>query len=305
VNRRSLSPARLARRLPFPFRAASVPPGVDPPERSTGRGADFDTDWARRYPARLARLALLETVIRGTTKALADPQRRGLDRLDDLEGPAVFVANHHSHLDTPLLLTSIPEPWRHKVVVGAAADYFFATRVSGAAAALALNAIPIDRTRVSRRSARLAEDLLHEGWSLLIFPEGGRSPDGWGQPFRGGAAYMALRTGLPVVPVHVAGSGRILGKGMRRPRPGRTRVTFGSPIVADPDDDARSLGRRIEAAVAALADESTTDWYQARVNAHAGTTPALTGPDSPTWRRAWALGDPKRIRRRREWPDLG
>lgn len=299
------SPTRLMRRLPFPFRAAPVPDGVEPPERSTGRGADFETDWARRYPARMARLALLEGVIRPAARVLADPQRRGADRLDDLEGPAVFVANHHSHLDTGLMLTSIPEPWRHKIVIGAAADYFFTTRASSTAAALALNAIPIERTKVNRRSARLAEDLLNDGWSLLIFPEGGRSPDGWGQPFRGGAAYMALRTGLPIVPVHIAGTGRILGKGMTRPRPGRTRVTFGHPIRPGEDDDARSLGPRIEQAVAALADESTTDWYTARVNAHTGATPPLTGPDAPNWRRAWALGDPKRTRKRREWPDLG
>ncbi|MEL7207206.1 MAG: lysophospholipid acyltransferase family protein [Actinomycetota bacterium] len=299
------NPVRMVRRLPFPFRAAPVPRGVEPPERSSGRGADFDTEWARRYPARLARLAILEGVIRPTAKVLADPTRRGTDRLDDLEGPAVFVANHHSHLDTPLMLTSIPEPWRHRIVVAAAADYFFPTKVSGAAAALALNAIPIERTKVNRRSAALAEELLDEGWSLLIFPEGGRSPDGWGQPFRGGAAYIALRAGLPVAPVHVAGTGRILGKGMNRPRPGRTRITFGHPIHPTEDDDARSLGPRIEQAVAALADESTTDWYAARRNAHAGTTPPLTGPDAPTWRRAWALGDPKRTRKRRRWPDLG
>jgi 1-acyl-sn-glycerol-3-phosphate acyltransferase len=299
------NPARLARRLPFPFRAAPVPQGVEKPKRSTGRGADFDTDWARRYPARLARLGLLEGVIRPTAKVLADPQRRGLDRLDDLEGPAVFVANHHSHLDTPLVMTSIPEPWRHKIVVGAAADYFFGTKVTATAAALVLNAIPIERTKVNRRSAQLAESLRGDGWSLLIFPAGGRSPDGWGQPFRGGAAYMALRTGLPIVPIHVAGTGRILGKGMNRPRPGRTRITFGHPIIPTADDDARSLGPKIEEAVAALADESTTDWYSARVNAHAGTTPPLTGPDAPNWRRAWALGDRKSATRRRRWPDLG
>lgn len=299
------SPARLARMLPFPYRAAPVPTGVEPPERSTGRGADFDTEWARRYPARMARLALLEGVIRPTARVLADPQRRGLDRLDDLEGPAVFVANHHSHLDTPLMLTSIPEPWRHRIVVGAAADYFFGTRLSGSAAALALNAIPIERTRVNRRSAHLAQELLAAGWSLLIFAEGGRSPDGWGRPFRGGAAYLALRTGVPIVPVHIAGTGRILGKGMSRPRAGRTRVTFGHPIRPGPDEDARTLAPRIEAAVAALADESTSGWYRARVNAHTGATPPLTGPDAPNWRRAWALGDPRRSRRRRRWPDLG
>ena len=55
----------------------------------------------------------------------------------------------------------------------------------------------------------------------MIYPEGGRSPDGWGQPFKGGAAYLSARTGAPVVPVHIDGTGSILGKGTSGPKPGR------------------------------------------------------------------------------------
>ena len=51
-----------------------------------------------------------------------------------------------------------------------------------------------------RQSADLARELIDDGWSLVIFPEGGRSPDGWGQPFKGGAAFLSIRTGAPVVP---------------------------------------------------------------------------------------------------------
>ena len=298
-------PSTVAKGLSFPYRAPNTPGGVEPLPPKRKLGADFDTGWARKTPARGVRAAWVEGVLRPSMAMLASPTVRGRDRLSGLDGPVIFTANHHSHVDTPLLLTCIPSTWRHKIVVGAAADYFFGSRLSGSIAALTLGAIPIERAKVGRKSADQARGLIDDGWSLLLFPEGGRSPDGWGQPFRGGAAYMALRTGLPVVPVHLAGTGRIMGQGMSRPRPGRTRVTFGHPIIPAEDDDARSLGPRIEAAVAELADESTSGWYTARVNAHAGATPALTGPDAPNWRRAWALGDPKRTRRRREWPDLG
>lgn len=300
-----LAPTRLVRRLPFPYRAPAVPRGVEPPTRRATKGGAYETDWARRYPARVARLALLEGFLRPAARVLADPDRRGVDRLATLEGPAVFVANHHSHLDTPLMLTAIPEPWRHRIAVGAAADYFFATRATAALSALAIGAIPIERSRVSRRGADQAAALLEDGWSFLVFPEGGRSPDGWGQPFRGGAAYLALRCDVPVVPVHLAGTGRILGKGMRYPRPARTRVTFGRPIRPEAGERSEALNLRIEAAVAALADESTTDWWDARRRAHARTTPALTGPDAPSWRRAWALGDKAaRRRQKRRWPKV-
>lgn len=301
-----MSLPKIVRNAGFPFRAPSVPLGVEPPPDPNPVGADYDTEWARTPAARAARSALVEGFMRPLTTVLGSPRLDGLDRLDGLEGPVVFAANHHSHFDTPLLLTSIPRPWRHKIVVGAAADYFFATRVSSAVSAFVIGAIPIERSKVGRKSADLARSLIDEGWSLLIYPEGGRSPDGWGQPFRGGAAYLALRCGVPVVPVHIDGTGRILRKGQKLPRPATTRVTFGAPLVPEEGTDSRRFAARIEQAVAQLADEVTTDWWSARRRAHAGTTPPLSGPDAPAWRRAWALGDPDRRRRRerRRWPPL-
>ncbi len=238
--------------------------------------------------------------------ALAAPDRRGSDRLLALDGPAIFAANHHSHLDTPLMLTSIPEPWRHKIVVGAAADYFFGTRVTSAVSALTIGAIPIERTKVGRRSADIAAELIEDGWSLILFPEGGRSPDGWGQPFRGGAAYLAQRCGVPVVPVHIEGTGRILGKGRSKPRPSTTSVTIGAPLTARDDENAVRFAGRIEAEIAALADEASSDWYRARIRAHASESPSLSGPSVGAWRRSWALGDRSRgaKKRARSWPEL-
>jgi 1-acyl-sn-glycerol-3-phosphate acyltransferase len=294
-------------RLPFPFSAPTTPGGVDPlpPERTLG--ADYDTDWARRFPARLARLALLEGVMRPAVAALGAPERAGIDRLAGLaEGPVIFAGNHHSHLDTPVVLTSIPEPWRHKVFVGAAADYFFRTRLTSAASALVIGAIPIERSKVTRRSADQAATLIDAGWSMLIFPEGGRSPDGWGQPFRGGAAYLSSRCQVPVVPLHIEGTDRILRKGAKVPKPANVRVTYGDPLRPADGESAARFAERIERAVATLADEASTDWWQARQRAAAGTTPALTGPEAPAWRRAWALGDRSRKRRRQQrgWPAL-
>ena len=299
--------SRYLPKLPFPFSAPTVPGGVEVPVRKPRSGSDYDTEWARRYPARVARAALVEAVARPAVQALARPQLHGLDRLDPLVEaghPVIFAANHHSHVDTPLLACAVPEPWRHRLFVAAAADYFFRTRVTSVLSALVIGAIPIDRSRVSRRSADRAAGLIEDGWSMLIFPEGGRSPDGWGQPFRGGAAYLALRCGVAVVPVHLQGTGRILRKGRKLPTPATARVTFGAPLTPADGDDARRFGATLERAVAALADEATTDWWQARRRAHAGESPALTGPDAPAWRRAWALGDPdrRRTRQRRRWP---
>ena len=301
-----VTPSMVAKKLPFPYRAPSTPGGVQPLPPKRRLGADFDTEWARRYPARVVRAAWLEGVVRPSMALVASPRVRGRDRLAQLDGPVIFAANHHSHVDTPLLLSCIPDTWRHKIVVGAAADYFFGSHLSGSFAALGLGAIPIERAKVGRKSADQARELIDDGWSLLLFPEGGRSPDGWGQPFRGGAAYLALRCDVPVVPIHLEGTGRILRKDSNRIHPGSTTVTFGTPLTAAEGEDARRFAARIEREVAILSDEVTTDWWQARQRAHAGETPSLTGPQSGSWRRVWALGDTSAggRRRRTRWPDL-
>ncbi|MGH9107520.1 MAG: lysophospholipid acyltransferase family protein, partial [Acidimicrobiales bacterium] len=254
-----------------------------------------------------ARAAYTELVTRPAMAAVAQPTVVGLERFDHLTGPVIFAANHASHLDAPLVLSVLPDRWRHKVVTLAAADYFFDSRLKAAYFAFALNAVPIERTKVSRTSAARAQQLMLDGWNLLIFPEGGRSPDGWGQQHRGGAAWLASRSGRPIVPVHIRGTGRLWPRGARRIYTGPTTVTFGPPLT--PDLPVRQLMGRLEEAVAVLADEAATDWWSARRRAAAGATPALTGPRASPWRRAWALGpSPKDSARRRSpagatnWP---
>ena len=300
------SPSSLAKTLPFPLGAPTVPNGVEPKKEKSKTGADFDTEWARRYPARAARVLLVEGVVRPSVTVLAAPIVLGTDRLTGLEGPAVFAANHHSHIDTPLLLSVIPEPWRHHMAIGAAADYFFGNRVTGTLSALVIGAIPVERNKISRKSADDAAALINDGWSFLLFPEGGRSPDGWGQPFRAGATYLSLRCDVPVVPIYIGGTGRILRKGKNLPRPSITRVVFGHPMRARPDEDSRRFAARVEAEVSALGDEGRTDWYAARKRVHAGETASMRSPSAGEWRKTWDLGDRSPIRRRQQrvWPDL-
>ena len=184
------------RSLGFPYRKPMVPTGVVVPADPSKLGANFETGWARSSAAKAARAVITNGPIRAFVKTVASPQVVGLDRLADLQRldetpPVIFAPNHHSHVDTPLIITVVPEPWRSTLVVAAAADYFFDTRVKGALAALTLNAFPIDREITSRKSSDELRRLIDEGWSLVIYPEGGRSPDGWGQEFKGGAAYLA------------------------------------------------------------------------------------------------------------------
>lgn len=288
----------------FPYTAAAVPKGVEPPAEVDRLGDSFDTEWARHPVVRASRLLAVETVGRAVTTVTCLPERRNRDRLDGLEGPVIFVANHHSHLDTTLLLTAIPRPWRHELVVAAAADYFFDSRFKGTLAGWAYGAVPMERKKVSRRSADRAAALLRAGWSLLIFPEGGRSPDGWGQSHKGGAAYLATKLGIPVVPIHLDGTGRVLPKGSRIPRPEKVTINFGAPLHPAAGSDAREFVTVLERAIDELADEGASDWYSARMRAHRGDTASLAGPDYDSWRRDWLSPERQPARRSsRRWPD--
>jgi 1-acyl-sn-glycerol-3-phosphate acyltransferase len=282
------------RRAGFPWSSPAWPAAVarEAPERKLG--VDYDTEWSRRYPARLVRAVLLDNVTRPLAHAIASPEVRGAEMLELVAAPTIFVANHASHIDTGLLLSILPRRFRHKTVVAGAADYFFDRRWKAHVFALGLGAIPIERHKLNRASVDTNAGLLEEGWNLIIFPEGGRSPDGWFQEFTGGAAYLARRTGRTVVPVHMEGTWRILPKDGSRLRRRQTRITFGTPLSSTEGESARRFGTRIETTLATMADEDRSDWWTARRRAAAGTTPSPRGPDAAAWRRAWALGaDPR------------
>ncbi|MDP9388130.1 MAG: 1-acyl-sn-glycerol-3-phosphate acyltransferase, partial [Actinomycetota bacterium] len=251
-------------RARFPLGPPTWPGGVERPPVRRRTGVDYDTAWARRYPVRLARALVLDVVTRPVVHALASPDVDGLDRLDALAAPAIFAPNHASHVDTPLVLTCLPERFRHRTVVAAAADHFFDKRWKGGVWAVSINAIPVERARVSPQSTRLAAGLLRDGWSLVIFPEGGRSPDGWGRAHRAGAAYLALRTGAPVVPVHLYGTRHILKKGGKGLRPSATQVTFGHPMRPAEGEAAQDFAARVEREIAVLADERASGFWEAR-----------------------------------------
>ena len=218
------------RNIGFPFRAPTIPRGVEVPDEPSNARRRLRHRLGPLPAARVARGVIAEGPMRAIVRGLAAPEVFGTDRLDDLRRqaadsdepppPLIFAPNHHSHLDTALMVRAVPFTWRKRLVVAAAADYFFDKRWKATLASLSLNVVPIDRESTGRKSADMIRELVDDGWSLVIYPEGGRSPDGWGQDFKAGAAYLSARTGAPVVPVFIDGTGSIFGKGMKRPEAG-------------------------------------------------------------------------------------
>jgi 1-acyl-sn-glycerol-3-phosphate acyltransferase len=252
----------------------------------------FPTAWARTPAAVAVRGVVQRYGLRPLLQSQVRVSVHGREVLDDLRGPVVFVANHSSHLDAPLVLTTLPERWRRNTVVAAAADYFFDSWPRAVGSAMAFSTFPLERR--GGGAASVAADLLLDGWSLLVFPEGTRSPDGWGSEFRRGAARLALASGAPVVPVAIRGSFPAMPKGRSWPVPGRlpVRVRYGPPLVPGSEHDAASLTDAVRARLARLLDEDNTDWYSAMRREADDDTPAMNGPEASRWRRVWAATEP-------------
>ncbi len=247
----------------------------------------FRTTWARTKPAR----ALREVAQKGGLEPLFRSQVRtrveGLDVLSDLTGPVIFAANHASHLDTPLVLLSLPDEWRRRTAVAAAADYVDDTWWRAVGSAIIFNTFPIDRRGGSLAST--PGEVLADGWSLVIYPEGTRTHDGWLGRFQTGAAYLAVRHQVPVVPVAHRGTFAAMPRGQGWPSRGRRQLTvrFGPPLRPGPDDTARTFAPRVRTAVAALLDEERSTWWEARRRVATGATPDPGGPPVAAWRRVW------------------
>jgi 1-acyl-sn-glycerol-3-phosphate acyltransferase len=180
----------------------------------------------------------------------------GHEHLAGLTGPVVFVANHNSHMDTPVILRALPGRWRRRTAVAAAADYFYDKRRKALSASLAFGTVPLDRNSgagVGPGQTAHLDRLIGDGGSLLFFPEGTRSRDGRVGRLRTGAALLAAEHNLPMVPIYVSGTADAMPRGHRwmvfkagRPGPRHPlEVRFGRPIAARADERPSEVMERV------------------------------------------------------------
>jgi 1-acyl-sn-glycerol-3-phosphate acyltransferase len=263
-----------------------------PPPR-THLGADYDTHWARKPLARFVRATMINGITRPFIQVFATPTVIGRDRLADLDGPAVFVANHSSHIDTSLMMAVLPERFRSRIAIAARHDYIFDKWWKATVWALWYGVVPIERNKASRRSIELPQALMKAGWSFALYPEESRGPNDYMLPFKPGAAYLAIKAGIPVVPMHFTGTREVFSPYSRRFKPGKTRVVFGEPLHALPGERPAAFNTRVQNAVEQAADEGRTNWWDAKVRAEKGLTPSLRAPETLTgWRQTWEATKP-------------
>jgi 1-acyl-sn-glycerol-3-phosphate acyltransferase len=156
-------------------------------------------------------------------------QVEGLDNISP-DGVYVFASNHVSYMDTPVVLGNIPVQFRFLAKRGLFMIPFLGTHLQRA------GHIPVFRgnARQNLKTLGMAADTVQKrGISLLIFPEGGRSHDGALGPFSEGAAYIAIKAGVSLVPLTLLGTRPVLPYGSGFPRPGRVRMLVGQPIPTE------------------------------------------------------------------------
>jgi 1-acyl-sn-glycerol-3-phosphate acyltransferase len=151
---------------------------------------------------------------------------KGIERVPS--ATCLFVANHTSSADAPAVVGAIPR--RIAILLK---DSLFKVPIAGQAFRLA-RFIPVDRSQHEAAVAALeqATDELRQGQSFLIYAEGTRSPDGRLQEFKKGAVVMAIKSGVPIVPMVCSGAQRVMEKASLIVHPGTIEVEFLEPIDA-------------------------------------------------------------------------
>ena len=178
----------------------------------------------------------------------------GREKLSSLKEPVILVANHASHMDTPVILSALPRKLRKRTAVAAAADYFYRNRLVASLVSLIFNTVPIERKGgggLSKDGSHL-DTLLDQGWNLLLYPEGTRSRGGGPGRVRRGAAVLAAAHNLSIIPIRVTGTAEAMPPGRLWPRRLRGKllskrhritVAFGEPILPNGGDTAALIER--------------------------------------------------------------
>ena len=186
----------------------------------------------------------------------------GISELTTIESPVIFASNHQSHVDTHVILSTLPKRFRNRTAVAAAFDHFADAdgtsrkkRLIQFLVSTLWHAFGIERLKSPIASIRTMQNLLLQGWSLVIYPEGTRSRTGKIAPFKPGFAIVAKKSGRPVVPVYVQGGLTILPEATYIPRSGVIKISYGEPIHFKQDESSAEFMARVESTVRSMAND--------------------------------------------------
>lgn len=218
--------------------------------------------WAMRFPMTWIRPVVYHLFLMPITLIMCRVRVIGAERLAAVRGPALFISNHVTDVDAPLILSALPVRWRIRLAVAMSGEYLrdwryppatmgrFAklkAKVTYALAAALFNVFSLPRQSGFRQSFAYAGEAMDQGWSVLIFPEGTETKDGQLQPFRAGLGLLVSElNNVPVVPIMLRGLFELKQRRQFFVRPGRVSVTFGDPITFSADQTPGEITKALE-----------------------------------------------------------
>jgi long-chain acyl-CoA synthetase len=224
-------------------------------------------EWAQRPPVTWLRPLLRELLLLPIARILCPLRVAGYERLVAARPPLLIVANHVTMVDPVLILAALPRRlrraavamdgemlrrYRHPSLAASTRE-----RLGGPLAYLVLaalmNVLPLPRKSGFRKSFRYAGESVERGYSVVVFPEGVRTPNGDMSPFLPGIGLLADGLGLPVLPVFIQGLFALKSASRRIARPGEVSVIFGDPVVYERGRTAEAIANDLERRVAELA----------------------------------------------------
>jgi long-chain acyl-CoA synthetase len=224
--------------------------------------------WTRTWLVRAVRRLALDWWILAMFRHYLPLKVEGLENLEALDGPAILVANHSSHLDTAAVYAALPARLRRRMAPAMSQDYFadflrprpgvgWKARAEAAFsflfALIFFNAYPLPQKMAgARRALRYTGELVDAGYSILLYPEGTRTADGKILRFQPGVGLMAQKLGVPVVPVRLRGLFEIYSAHHDWPEIGEVRVSFGKALRFEAGEGFAGVAAKVEEAVRGL-----------------------------------------------------
>lgn len=223
--------------------------------------------WPRAEPVRLIRTAVYYLVSWPATMLMTRPSVRGRELLRGVAGPLLIVSNHITQVDIGYVLAALPPRLRHRLAVAMWGELLESMRNPPAEwnwlrrqlerlkyflLLSLMNVFPLPQQSGFRQSFEFAGRCADDGYSVVVFPEGRRTPDGRLSPFRSGIGMLATDLGLPVLPLRIDGLWELKERGKRFAPPGAVRVTIGAPLRFERGTEATSIARDLEEVVRSL-----------------------------------------------------
>jgi len=222
--------------------------------------------WPWSLPIRWLRTAFLESCLRPLVRLLGTPRVVAAEDFVP-NGPLLIVSNHVSAYDGALILYALPARLRRSLTIAMAAEMLAEYRrfrhpdngsflLFGPAIRLLLlalfNVFPLPRHRNFQHSFRHAGEAMDHGFSVLVFPEGTRSPDGSLARFRPGIGLLAKETGAQVLPIALRGVGEIKTGQLRWFRSGHLEIHIGAPLRFSATENESAITEKIHTSVSSL-----------------------------------------------------